>query len=229
MPLQLDHVFVCCDAGAPEAAVLLEHGIREGTSNVHPGQGTANRRFFFDNGFLELLWVTDPAEAQNPLTRRTRLWERWSGRASGACPFGVAFRPSGAEVDAPPFPVWSYKPIYLPDGRHILFADVADLREPELFYLAWPATVSSTGVNSTQHPVPLQSLVSVNVGLPYTAPLSDAASAALSAGLVVFHESASYELIMKFESPVEVLLDLRPVLPVVLLGSPSAQPNRHAT
>jgi hypothetical protein len=36
----------------------------EGEPNTHPGQGTACRRFFFRNAFLELVWVRDPAEAQ---------------------------------------------------------------------------------------------------------------------------------------------------------------------
>jgi hypothetical protein len=28
----------------------------EDSSNTHPGQGTANRQFFFNNAYLELLW-----------------------------------------------------------------------------------------------------------------------------------------------------------------------------
>jgi hypothetical protein len=46
---------------------MVKFGLLEGSSNAHPGQGTANRRFFFDNFMLELLWVTNPAEA--------RTWE----------------------------------------------------------------------------------------------------------------------------------------------------------
>lgn len=218
MTLQLDHVFVCSDPGAPEAIKLVEQGILEGTPNVHPGQGTANRRFFFADGFLEFLWVADQVEAQSPVARPTRLWERWSRRAAGACPLGLAFRPSSAEVEAPPFRVWPYRPIYLPKGREIHFADATELREPELFYLAWPPNASTAATEPTNHAFPLRRLVAVDVGLPCIAPLSEAASAALSAGLVGFHESVGYELIMKFESPVEVLLDLRPILPIVLSG-----------
>ena len=46
MSLELDHVFVNTAPGAPEADQLLSFGLVEGSSNVHPGQGTANRRFF---------------------------------------------------------------------------------------------------------------------------------------------------------------------------------------
>jgi hypothetical protein len=47
--VELDHAFIACRPGAPEADALLRQGFVEGSPNTHPGQGTANRRFFFDN------------------------------------------------------------------------------------------------------------------------------------------------------------------------------------
>jgi hypothetical protein len=87
MAFTIDHVFVMCSAGAPEAGALVRAGLVEGSANTHPGQGTANRRFFFDNMYLELLFVSDAEEAQREPVSRTRLWDRWSRRAAGACPF----------------------------------------------------------------------------------------------------------------------------------------------
>src|SRR5258707_573236 len=92
MTVELDHVYVLVSAGAPEAALLNELGLTEGLHNRHPGQGTACRRFFFANAYLELLWVEDPAEAQGEVVRPLRLWGRWSQRTQGACPFGLVFR-----------------------------------------------------------------------------------------------------------------------------------------
>ena len=104
MTVELDHLFVCVSAGGPEAERLAELGLTEGPPNRHSGQGTACRRFFFINGFLEFVWVENAEEAQGPSARRVGLWERWSGRDSGASPFGVCLRP-GPEGDAgPPFP-----------------------------------------------------------------------------------------------------------------------------
>jgi hypothetical protein len=54
----------CASTGAPEAEALRGFGLTEGTSNVHPGQGTTNQRFIFRNSMLELLWVHEAAEAQ---------------------------------------------------------------------------------------------------------------------------------------------------------------------
>ena len=68
MTLLLDHVFVCTAVGAPEADVLRAAGFAEGPANVHPGKGTACRRFFFENAFLELFWVQDETEARAPET-----------------------------------------------------------------------------------------------------------------------------------------------------------------
>jgi len=67
MALHLHHVFVCASVGAPEGEDLLVAGLVEGSSNTHPGQGTANRRFFFESGFLELIWIHDELEAQSEL------------------------------------------------------------------------------------------------------------------------------------------------------------------
>ena len=52
MTLRLHHVFIHTAVGAPAARDLLDAGLVEGSPNTHPGQGTANRRFFFESGFL---------------------------------------------------------------------------------------------------------------------------------------------------------------------------------
>src|SRR5204862_7767404 len=88
MSTAVDHVFICCSKGAPEAEALVELGLVEGSGNVHLGQGTANRRFFFKNTYLELLWISDEAEARSSESEGTRLWDRCSSRNDGACPFG---------------------------------------------------------------------------------------------------------------------------------------------
>src|SRR5690242_11286415 len=113
MSFEIDHLVVCASPGAPEARELVRFGLTEGAPNQHPGQGTACRRFFFRNAYLELLWVVDRAELQSALVRRTGLWERLN-RERGASPFGMALRPNG-ETDTPaPFATWEYRPPYLP-------------------------------------------------------------------------------------------------------------------
>jgi len=136
MAFELDHCFICVTEGAPEADLLIDFGLSEGESNIHAGQGTANRRFFFHNAMLELLWVGNAAEARNTVTRPTRLWERWNGRNGQSCPFGICLRSVGQDAQAMPFEGWHYKPAYLPENLFILIGNnSARLDEPLLFFI----------------------------------------------------------------------------------------------
>lgn len=218
MALELDHVFICCSAGAPEGDALVRLGLLEGSPNTHPGQGTANRRFFFRNAFLELLWVSEPAQARSEQTRRTRLWERWSQRASGTCPFGVVFRPKSAPATAP-FPTWEYHPNYLPPGLAIEFAENVPLEEPELIYLPFLHRSGPPAHEPTDHSLPIQQVCGVTAGLPSAKALSQPSQAARSAGLVSYCFAAEYVLELTFVAEHDAAFDLRPTLPLVLRGS----------
>ena len=110
--LKVDHAFIACAPGAPEADELVRAGFIEGSGNTHPGQGTANRRFFFDNFMLEFLWVADMAEATTGDARRTQLWERCSSREPRSNPFGILLRRTSEDDTTLPFRTWSYRPSY---------------------------------------------------------------------------------------------------------------------
>ena len=220
MTISLDHVFICTSIGAREAEALVACGFVEGSSNVHPGQGTANRRFFFEGGFIELLWVDNPVEAQSELTAPTRLWDRWAGSVSNQIsPFGIGFSSTGETSEAsPPFDAWAYHPRYLPADKSILFAKDTPLSEPELFYLSWPNPQLSSASQPKQHKSPLIRMLSVSVGMPSVNHLSAAAQAAVGAGLLTFHTSAAHELVIYFEANEAVTLDFRSTLGLVLQG-----------
>ena len=64
MALEFDHCFVLTPPGAALAERIADCGLREGPVNSHPGQGTANRRFFCPGFTLELLYLRDQAEAR---------------------------------------------------------------------------------------------------------------------------------------------------------------------
>lgn len=131
--VQLCHVVVFVRPGAPEAARLAAAGMQESFRRRHPGQGTANVCYCFDNAYLELLWVDDWAEAQASPLGRARLAERARWRTTGACPFGLAVRLEDAATPLP-FPAWDYRPPYLPAGMAIPVAlSSADIRQPLLF------------------------------------------------------------------------------------------------
>jgi hypothetical protein len=129
MDLQLDHFFILTERLAPVGVRLTELGFLEGSSNRHPGQGTANRRFFFANTTLELLYVSDRCEAEHGVAGRFQFPKRTESDA--ASPFGFVFRMSGADPESAELASWQYHAEYLPPQTHFLVAEnSADIREP---------------------------------------------------------------------------------------------------
>ncbi len=135
--MEVDHIYICTDYKAPAGDLLKEFGLTEGTSNTHPGQGTANRRFFFHNFMLELLWIENLDEIKSNLTKPMRLFERCSKSDIDISPFGIGFRPTNEKNGKVLFPVWDYHPLYLPDFLKIQVADGTPLSEPMFFYLSF--------------------------------------------------------------------------------------------
>lgn len=130
-PVALCHLFVMVAPDAPERTALEEAGLRESFRREHPGQGTRNVCYCFDNAYLELLWVEDPVAVQSAAIRPTGLHLRADWRRSGASPFGVGLRRGHGDL---PLPVWDFAPPYLPPGMTIPVAQASsDLRQPFVF------------------------------------------------------------------------------------------------
>ncbi len=209
----IDHVFICCDVGAPEAERLRELGLQEGAGNTHPGQGTACRRFFFENVYLELLWVAEPDETRSALVAPTRLWERWSQRDAGASPFGIVLRPSR---DGPaPFPTWPYRPPYLPDDLAIDVAVDAPLEGPAFFFLGFAGAGRGTAPQPRAHGPGFRELSAVEIFGPAVG-ASSAVRTLESLGLVRFHDGDAHRLELTFDAGRRGSADLRPQLPLTL-------------
>lgn len=212
-PLFLDHVFIICDIGAPEADDLLKHGLTEGSGNVHAGQGTANRRFFFNNFMLELLWVCNPADAASAAVAPTGLWTRWMARAAGASRFGLLF----GGVPPPHVATRPYQPAYLPPGRAIEAACDIPLDEPALFFLPWLAGGGRT-TEPTAPPAPIREITGVALGTPDPAVLSAPLAAMCACGLLDAFPCSTQLLEIRYRSGSGGLMDCRPRLPLVFRG-----------
>ena len=220
MLFELDHLFICASIGAPEAAHLLEFGLTEGTPNMHSGQGTANRRFFFRNAMIELLWVHDSNEAQSKATQDTRLWERWSGRGKGTCPFGLCFRPSAPNISELPFAAWEYRPRYLDSSRTIHVGTNSQvLSEPMLVYLAFgqrPERHSTIKPESLEHPAGLTKVTRVELVSPHSQTVSTELQDVIHANLVGMHEGGEYGIELGFDGERQGnTADFRPSLPLI--------------
>jgi len=220
MTLSLDHAFITCEFGAPEAEALRAMGFVEGSGNVHPGQGTANRRFFFANFMLELLWVSDPSEAASDAVRCTELWERWSQRNERASRFGILYGGANSPGSPSPLATRPYFPAYLAAGLSIDVAQGLTLDEPAIYMMPWLSPDRPRRSEPTDHALPVRVITGVSVGVPDLRSLSDAARRVRDAKLLNYFESASSVLEIQFQSQESRLIDCRPYLPLVFRSTP---------
>ena len=112
--MHIDHLFCFVDPSgdwaerAQEAGFVLDEGIE------HAGQGTRNRRLWLEDQYLELIWISSPADAaSNPL----RLDHR-------RCPFGIGLY--GQLTDELRTQFWAYKPPYAPEATIWIHEATAD-------------------------------------------------------------------------------------------------------
>jgi hypothetical protein len=227
MKFAFDHLFICTDIGASVAADrLVAFGLVEGLPNTHPGQGTANRRFFFHNGMLELLWICDEPEARSESIARTRLWERWTNRNRGACPFGVCLRPAAGEGDSVAFASWAYHPPYLPATMRIAVGTNSEvLTEPMLFQVQ--GRIGVTAQNEHRDPagksqppgrsVELREITRVELVSPSADRPSSELRSLVDTNCVKLRSGAEYSIELGFDREVQgQQVDFRPELPLIL-------------
>jgi len=221
MPVELDHVCFYVSRGAPEADCLAALGLTEGRPNQHPGQGTACRRFFFANAYLELLWVENPEEAQSEVARPLWLWERWSRRGAEACPFGVVLRPARQGAQVPPFPAREHRPPYLPQPLALhVGLNAAQVEEPLLLYFPlWrrPDSLPAQNRQPLEHGAGLRELTALRIFGPWPTPLSPAMQAAGDTGAIAFRQSREHFAEIGLDGERQGRrADLRPALSLVI-------------
>ncbi|NJR69259.1 MAG: VOC family protein [Synechococcales cyanobacterium CRU_2_2] len=222
MAFEFDHLFICTDPGAEAADRLAALGLVEGSANVHPGQGTRNRRFFFQNAMVELLWVDHPAEAQSAQIQRTHLWERWRDRRSPlVCPFGICLRPMPNCMDKTAFSSWAYRPPYLPEPLSIAVGTNSHvLGEPMLFQTPFGKRPDQQPLEKSQplaHPLGLCEITRVELISPIAHSPSTELLAVLDTQRVSLRWGAVYSVEIGFDYEQQgKSLDLRSELPLTL-------------
>jgi hypothetical protein len=208
---ELDHFFILTSPGAPEAESLLRLGLLEGPSNAHRGQGTANRRFFFADAMLELLYVDNPAEAMHGSGRRLRLAERWSGE--GASPFGLVLCVE-PESSGLPFTGWPYRPAYLGGDKPFLIGENSDSLNEPLCIISPMARQS--GVGKTHSRDPFRHVSELVISVPVERP-SLVLRALATLPRLTFRLGAPHLMEVVFQQGKRgERADLRPELPLVL-------------
>lgn len=166
MSLQLDHIFIITKPDAPVASQLLALGLNEGNSNVHPGQGTSNRRLFFDNFTIELLFISDAHEAANGAGKQLGLLQRSEDEA--ACPFGLVTRVLDTASN-PDFPAWQYFPDYFPKPMCFFVGENSTLMTEPLCICMPPSLPKTNGV-AEQYANPGWQFTALTIRSPVSTP-----------------------------------------------------------
>lgn len=116
--MDADHIFIFTDDEGKLADQISEFGVTEGSNRIHIGQGTTNRKFYFDNFFLEILWVHNEHEIKSDIIKPTGLWQRADFKTNNFSPFGLCLVNTN-ETDELFENAFKYQPGYFPQGQTI--------------------------------------------------------------------------------------------------------------
>jgi hypothetical protein len=91
--LEIDHIVVCVPQ-PPEASWLQEMGfVFSGSTLFYPERGTSSQVVFFENFYLEFVWVRSVAAASRYAARSgIDFVSRSNWRSTNASPFGIGVR-----------------------------------------------------------------------------------------------------------------------------------------
>ncbi|WP_161604811.1 VOC family protein [Roseiconus nitratireducens] len=195
--IEIDHLFLLVHEDSDAWTRIDQAGFVESYRRQHPGQGTENVCYCFDNLYLELLWLTDTQQATSRPIARTKLFERSS--TPRACPFGIAYR--GDDLSTPH---WPYRPPYLAAGASLPVAtDSDDLAQPLIFkspHGIAPILRESGSEVPLQRAAGMTAATRITFRLPRSVPPSDSLLELEQRTILELEPGASYEFILEIQT-----------------------------
>jgi hypothetical protein len=220
--VELDHLFIFTSAGAPEVNHLLTSGFTEGQSNIHPAQGTACRRVFFHNAYLEFPWVHNVQEAQSEMVKPLRLWERYQYRETSSSPFGLIFRPTrqAGEPTTLPFESWPYCPPFFQPLEINVAVNSTNTAEPLLFFMPFgrrPDVYPMERRQPLEHSAGVKEITGARITVHNVRDISTPLAVVENLGIVNFvHGEAPLGEVIFDNGEQGKDQDFRPMLPLIL-------------
>ncbi len=111
----IDYIFIFSNKGK-ETDELVDFGLTEGSGRTHKGIGTANRRLFFENFYLEVLWVENEKELKS--VKKIGIWERSDFKNNQYSRFGLCLK-NTEETDSIFNNSIKWKPGFLPENKFV--------------------------------------------------------------------------------------------------------------
>lgn len=225
--LEVDHIFVCTPAGGPVTSVLQEIGLYcSGDTARHTSQGTASNVIFFQNAYLELIWIEDKdAVNQTVVQTGLDLLTRTDWQQTKASPFGVGLRTKPGSPPPRPCASKCWAERMRPNTMiHFATDNLARMVEPVCFVI--PDCIALTNrLDSTleahqqliSHPLGVKHLTGVKVTIASDAELTNTVSMLSGNGVITLARGLAPLLELTFDGGLQAqVLDARPALPILL-------------
>lgn len=221
-PLELDHVTIFVNIGAPELQTLEALGLQPlGEKTAHTGMGTVGTSVFFDNAYLELVWIADPVLAREKWGEaNVDLESHAPGGLGRSLPFGLVLRarePQENAVASAPFSASALGADWTSPPMRLLVAD----EEGGLLFIVVPPGLTYPAFQAdlppVAHPLGVRELTGVQV--TGRRPLSEMpiARTLQDAGIITYREGPGPLLELTFDEGAQgQSADARPTLPLLL-------------
>lgn len=219
-PLELDHVVVIVRIDAPEAETLEKIGlVRFGGTTKHGDLGTASTSFFFQNGYLELLWAYDGELAQKNLALvDLDLDARARWQDTFASPFGLMLRRKAGCTAPTPFATKKLKADWMPAETWIDFG-AGNSSEP--YYGIVPENLNYLSfydqIRVKEHPLGIKKVTNVCFNIYGDGELSPIARLLAQNGVAQIEPAPYANLELEFDHGAQgEAINVRPDLPLVV-------------
>lgn len=137
--LELDHIFIWVNKEAPEMEVLKEKGFTSIISGSHTEQGTSGKYIFFLNFYIELLYISDTAEALGNIEKFGNDYiERSNWKQNHSSPFGIGLKMKPFKKSKIPFDYVEYHAQWMRGKALIMAKNNVHTQDPMFFILPPP-------------------------------------------------------------------------------------------
>ena len=205
--LEIDHIFICVDA-EPDPREFAQLGLICSDQVVRRvGQGTASRLVFFNNIYLELVWVEDAEQAEIYAMRSgIDYLSRSQWKVSQHCPLGIALRQrkrsnAGAELD-----IFGQSSKSIDGVIRLASSNLVAQWEPFCYMIPSAIALTTLFAQSramqgqvTNHALGIQRLTHAHIEIEHDGPLTPPISMLKRDGIVDLAQNRMFELILTFD------------------------------
>ncbi|MEH2072595.1 MAG: VOC family protein [Nostoc sp.] len=225
--LEVDHIFVCTTKNAETISILEQLGLHCSNDSVqHVKQGTASKIIFFENTYLELIWIEDKhLVEQQSVQTGIHILTRLQGQDTGISPFGIGLRKKSDRTN-----LVSHSTLdsaeWIPSQISISFAteNLVNHQEPFCFIIpdcialtAWLDPSLTAHQQLISHPLGVKKLTNVKITINSDRDLTDAISLVCTHSAVTIERGESPLLELTFDEGIrKKILDARPIMPILL-------------